>query len=149
MRMKRADWDDVLATNLTGAFLLTQAVMPSMLKARWGRIINVTSVVGEMGQAGQANYAASKAGLIGLTKSLARELASRSVTVNAVAPGYIETAMTAVLNDEQKQAMSAQIPLGRPGTDTDIAHAVAFLASEEAGYITGHTMDVNGGMYMG
>lgn len=149
MRMKRADWDDVLSTNLTGAFLLTQAVMPVMLRARWGRIINITSVVGEMGQAGQANYAASKAGLIGLTKSVARELASRSVTVNAVAPGYIETAMTAVLNDEQKNAMSAHIPLGRPGTDVEIAHAVAFLASNEASYITGHTLDVNGGMYMG
>ena len=149
MRMKRADWDDVLTTNLTGAFLLTQAVMPSLLKTRWGRVINITSVVGEMGQAGQSNYAASKAGLIGLTKSLARELASRSVTVNAVAPGYIETAMTAVLNDEQRNAMSAHIPLGRPGTDVEIAHAVAFLASEEAGYITGHTLDVNGGMHMG
>lgn len=149
MRMKRADWDDVLSTNLTGAFLLTQAAMHGMLRARWGRVINITSIVGEMGQAGQANYAASKAGLIGLTKSLARELASRSVTVNAVAPGYIETAMTAVLTDEQKKAMSAHIPLGRPGTDVEIAHAVAFLASEEAGYITGHTLDVNGGMYMG
>ncbi|HWB33538.1 MAG TPA: beta-ketoacyl-ACP reductase [Acidobacteriaceae bacterium] len=149
MRMKRADWDAVLATNLTGAFLMSQAVMSAMLKARWGRIINITSVVGETGQAGQANYAASKAGLIGLTKSLARELASRGITVNAVAPGYIETAMTAVLNDEQKSAMTSQIPLGRVGTDRDIAAAVAFLASEEAGYITGHTLDVNGGMYMG
>jgi 3-oxoacyl-[acyl-carrier protein] reductase len=149
MRMKRADWDDVLTTNLTGAFLMSQAVMQSMLKARWGRIINITSVVGEAGQAGQANYAASKAGLIGLTKSLARELASRGITVNAVAPGYIETAMTAVLNDEQKAAMTTQIPLARGGTDRDIAAAVGFLASEEAGYITGHTLDVNGGMYMG
>ena len=148
MRMKRADWDDVLSTNLTGAFLLTQALMMQMVKSRWGRIINITSVVGETGQAGQANYAASKAGLIGLTKSLARELASRSITVNAVAPGYIETAMTAVLTDEQKNAMTQHIPLGRVGTDTDIAHAVAFLASEEASYITGHTLDVNGGMYM-
>ena len=149
MRMKRADWDDVLTTNLTGAFLLTQALMMQMVKNRWGRIINITSVVGEAGQAGQANYAASKAGLIGLTKSLARELASRTITVNAVAPGYIETAMTAVLTDDQKQAMTQHIPLGRVGTDMDIAHAVAFLASEEAGYITGHTLDVNGGMYMG
>jgi 3-oxoacyl-[acyl-carrier protein] reductase len=149
LRMKRKDWDDVLATNLTGAFLMTQAVMGSMLKARWGRIINITSVVGETGQAGQANYAASKAGLIGLTKSLARELASRTITVNAVAPGYIETAMTAVLTDEQKKAMTSQIPLARAGTDRDIAAAVAFLASEEASYITGHTLDVNGGMYMG
>lgn len=149
MRMKRADWDDVLTTNLTGAFLMSQAVMSPMLKARWGRIINITSVVGEMGQAGQANYAASKAGLIGLTKSLARELAGRGITVNAVAPGYIETAMTAVLNEEQKAAMTTHIPLGRVGTDRDIAAAVGFLASEEAGYITGHTLDVNGGMYMG
>ena len=149
MRMKRTDWDDVLGTNLTGAFLMTQAVMSSMLKARWGRVVNITSVVGETGQAGQANYAASKAGLISLTKSLARELAGRSITVNAVAPGFIETAMTAVLNEEQKSAMTKQIPLGRTGTDQDIASAVAFLASEEAGYITGHTLDVNGGMYMG
>jgi len=149
MRMKRQDWDDVIGTNLTGAFLMTQAVMSSMLKTRWGRVVNITSVVGETGQAGQANYAASKAGLIGLTKSLARELAARSITVNAVAPGFIETAMTAVLNEEQKSAMTKQIPLGRTGTDRDIAAAVAFLASEEAGYITGHTLDVNGGMYMG
>jgi 3-oxoacyl-[acyl-carrier protein] reductase len=149
LRMKRKDWDDVLMTNLTGAFLLTQALMSSMVKARWGRIINITSVVGETGQAGQANYAASKAGMIGLTKSLARELASRSITVNAVAPGYIETAMTAILTEDQKTAMTQHIPLGRVGSDTDIAHAVAFLASEQASYITGHTLDVNGGMYMG
>jgi 3-oxoacyl-[acyl-carrier protein] reductase len=149
MRMKRADWDDVLTTNLTGAFLLTQALMMQMVKNRWGRIINITSVVGETGQAGQANYAASKAGLIGLTKSLARELASRTITVNAVAPGYIETAMTAILTDDQKNAMTQHIPLGRVGTDMDIANAVAFLASDEASYITGHTLDVNGGMYMG
>jgi 3-oxoacyl-[acyl-carrier protein] reductase len=149
LRMKKKDWDDVLTTNLTGAFLLTQAVMSTMVKNRWGRIINITSVVGETGQAGQANYAASKAGLIGLTKSLARELASRTITVNAIAPGYIETAMTAILTDDQKTAMTQHIPLGRVGTDTDIAHAVAFLASEEASYITGHTLDVNGGMYMG
>ncbi len=149
LRMKAADWHDVLNTNLTGAFLLTQAVLQPMLRARWGRIINITSVVGETGQAGQANYAASKAGMIGLTKSLAREFASRSITVNAVAPGYIETAMTAVLNDEQKNAMLGFVPLGRAGTDTDIAKAVSFLASEDASYITGHTLDVNGGMYMG
>ncbi len=149
MRMKLADWNEVLTTNLTGAFLLTQAVLPAMLRERWGRIVNITSVVGETGQAGQANYAASKAGLIGLTKSLARELASRAITVNAVAPGYIETAMTAVLNDEQKNAMLGVVPLGRPGSDADIAAAVRFLASEEAGYITGHTLDVNGGLYMG
>jgi 3-oxoacyl-[acyl-carrier protein] reductase len=149
LRMKKKDWDDVLTTNLTGAFLMTQACMGSMLKTRWGRVINITSVVGETGQAGQANYAASKAGLIGLTKSLAKELASRTITVNAVAPGFIETAMTAVLTEEQKAAMTTHIPLGRSGTDKDIAAAVAFLASEEAGYITGHTLDVNGGMYMG
>ncbi len=149
LRMKRHDWDDVLNTNLTGAFLLTQACMQSLLKCRWGRVINITSVVGETGQAGQANYAASKAGLIGLTKSLARELASRNITVNAVAPGYIETAMTAVLNDQQRTAMTAHIPLARAGTDADIAGAVAFLASDDAAYITGHTLDVNGGMYMG
>jgi 3-oxoacyl-[acyl-carrier protein] reductase len=149
LRMKRKDWEDVLTTNLTGAFLMTQAVMSQMVKSRWGRIINITSVVGETGQAGQANYAASKAGLIGLTKSLARELASRTITVNAVAPGFIETAMTSVLTDEQKASNALYIPLGRVGTDTEVAHAVAFLASEEAGYITGHTLDVNGGMYMG
>jgi 3-oxoacyl-[acyl-carrier protein] reductase len=149
LRMKRADWDSVLATNLTGAFLMTQAVVGSMLKARWGRIINISSVVGETGQAGQANYAASKAGLIGLTKSLARELASRGITANVVAPGYIQTAMTEVLDEKQRESMLTQIPLGRPGTDQDIANAVRFLASDEAAYITGHVLDVNGGMYMG
>ena len=147
--MKRADWDEVLQTNLTGTFLMTQAVMSSMLKARWGRIINISSVVGETGQAGQANYAASKAGLIGLTKSLARELASRNITANAIAPGYIETAMTAVLDEKQRESMLAHIPLGRAGTDADIANAVRFLASDDAAYITGHVLDVNGGMYMG
>jgi len=149
LRMKLADWDAVLATNLTGAFLLTQAVSTNMLKARWGRIINITSVVGETGQAGQANYAASKAGLIGLTRSLARELASRNITVNAVAPGYISTPMTDVLNDQQRSAMLMQIPLDRAGTPEDIAAAVTFLASDRAGYITGHVLDVNGGMHMG
>jgi 3-oxoacyl-[acyl-carrier protein] reductase len=149
LRMKRADWDDVLGTNLTGTFLMTQAVLSPMLKARWGRIINITSVVGETGQAGQANYAASKAGLIGLTKSLARELASRNITANAIAPGYIETAMTAVLDEKQRETMVSHIPLGRAGTDADIANAVRFLASDDAAYITGHVLDVNGGMYMG
>lgn len=149
LRMKRSDWDDVLATNLTGTFLLTQAVLSPMLKARWGRIVNISSVVGETGQAGQANYAASKAGLIGFTKSLARELASRGITANVVAPGYIETAMTAVLDEKQREAMMTQIPLGRPGSDQDIANAVLFLASEDAAYVTGHVLDVNGGMYMG
>ncbi len=149
MRMKRVDWDDVLNTNLTGAFLLTQALLPAMLKNRWGRILNITSVVGRTGQAGQVNYASSKAGLIGFTRSLAREVASRGVTVNAVAPGYIETPMTAVLDDKQREAMMATIPLGRPGTAEDIAQSVAFLASDAAAYITGHVLDVNGGMFMG
>ena len=149
LRMKLADWNAVLQTNLTGAFLLTQAASSSMLKARWGRIINISSVVGETGQAGQANYAASKAGLIGLTMSLARELASRNITVNAVAPGYISTPMTDVLNDQQRSAMLTQIPLDRAGTPEDVAGAVVFLASEQASYITGHVLDVNGGMHMG
>ena len=149
LRMKRKDWDDVLSTNLTGSFLMAQAVMSGMLKTRWGRIINISSVVGETGQAGQVNYAASKAGLIGLTKALARELASRTITVNAVAPGFVETAMTGILTDDQRAAMMSIIPLQRAGTEQDIAAAVAFLASEDAAYITGHTLDVNGGMYMG
>jgi 3-oxoacyl-[acyl-carrier protein] reductase len=149
MMMKRADWDDVLGTNLTGAFLLTQALLRPMLKNRWGRIINISSVVGRTGQAGQVNYAASKAGLIGLTRSIAREVASRGITANAVAPGYIETPMTAVLDEKLRAAMMTQIPLGRPGTAADIAQAVAFLASDAAAYITGHVLDVNGGMFMG
>ena len=148
LRMKRADWDAVMTTNLTGAFLLTQALLNSMLRARWGRIINVSSVVGRTGQAGQANYSASKAGLIGFTRSMAREVASRSVTVNAVAPGYIETAMTSVLEDKQREALLSHIPLGRPGSEEEVAHAVAFLASPQAGYITGHVLDVNGGLFM-
>ena len=149
MAMKRPDWDDVLATNLTGAFLLTQALLRPMLKNRWGRIVYISSVVGRTGQAGQVNYAASKAGLIGLTRSLAREVASRGITVNAVAPGYIETPMTAVLDEKQRTAMMAAIPLGRPGTDAEIAQSVRFLASDAAAYITGHVLDVNGGMFMG
>ena len=149
LRMKSSDWTDVLQTNLTGTFLLTQALLQPMMKGRWGRVINIASVVGQTGQAGQANYAASKAGMIGMTKSLAREFSSRGITVNAIAPGYIETAMTAVLTDEQKSAMLGVVPLGRAGTDRDIAKAVLFLASDDAGYITGHTLDVNGGLYMG
>ena len=149
MRMKRADWDAVLQTNLTSAYLCIQQVISSMLKQRWGRIINVTSVFGQMGQAGQANYAASKAGLIGLTMAIAREVSSRNITCNAVAPGFIETPMTNVLSDEFKQNAVKQIPLGRVGTTDDIAGAVAFLASDDASYITGHVLSVNGGMLMG
>ncbi len=149
MRMKRADWDAVLSTNLTSAYLCIQQVIPSMLKQRWGRIINITSVFGQMGQAGQANYAASKAGLIGLTMAIAREVASRNITSNAIAPGFIETSMTAALSEEFKQNAVKQIPLGRVGTPDDVANAVSFLASEEASYITGHVLNVNGGMLMG
>ena len=149
LRMKAVDFDDVLRANLTGAFLLTQALLQPMMKARWGRVVNITSVVGETGAAGQANYAASKAGMIGLTKSLAREFASRGITVNAIAPGFIETAMTDGLTLEQKTGILGQIPLARYGSVADIAAAALFLASESAGYITGHTLDVNGGMYMG
>jgi 3-oxoacyl-[acyl-carrier protein] reductase len=149
LRMKRADWDAVLQTNLTSAYLCIQQVIGSMLKQRWGRIINITSVFGQMGQAGQANYAASKAGLIGLTMAIAREVGSRSITCNAVAPGFIETAMTAVLSDEFKQTAVKQIPLGRVGSAEDVAAAVAFLASEDASYVTGHVLNVNGGMLMG
>jgi len=149
MRMKRADWDDVLATNLTAPFLLTQAAIGSMLKQRWGRIINITSIFGQIGQAGQANYSSSKAGLIGLTMSVAREVASRNITVNAVAPGFIATAMTEVLPAELKENLLRNIPLGRAGSEMDVAQAVKFLASEEAGYITGHVLNVNGGILMG
>ena len=149
MRMKRADWDAVLNTNLTSAYLCTQQVIGPMLKQRWGRIVNVTSIFGQMGQAGQANYASSKAGLIGLTMAVARELASRNITCNAVAPGFIDTAMTSGLADDLKQNAVKLIPLGRVGTPQDVAHAVAFLASEESSYITGHVLNVNGGMLMG
>jgi 3-oxoacyl-[acyl-carrier protein] reductase len=149
MRMKRADWDAVLNTNLTSAYLCTQQAIGSMLKQRWGRIINITSVFGQMGQAGQANYASSKAGLIGLTMAVAREVGSRNITCNAVAPGFIETAMTAALPDELKQNALKMIPLGRVGTTEEVANCVAFLASEEAAYITGHVLNVNGGLLMG
>lgn len=149
MRMKRADWDSVIQTNLSGAFFTTQAVISSMLKQRWGRIVNITSVFGQTGQIGQANYSASKAGLIGFTMAMAREVASRSITVNAVAPGYIETAMTEGLSADLKAKVNEMIPLGRAGTDMEVANAVRFLASEEAGYITGHVLKVNGGMLMG
>jgi 3-oxoacyl-[acyl-carrier protein] reductase len=149
MRMKRADWDAVLNTNLTSAYLCIQQVIGSMLKQRWGRIINITSVFGQMGQAGQANYAASKAGLIGLTMAIAREVGSRNITCNAVAPGFIETAMTSGFSDDFKQNALKAIPLGRVGTPEDVANAVAFLASEDASYVTGHVLSVNGGMLMG
>jgi 3-oxoacyl-[acyl-carrier protein] reductase len=149
MRMKRADWDSVLNTNLTSAYLCIQQVIGSMLKQRWGRIINITSVFGQMGQAGQANYASSKAGLIGLTMAIAREVGSRNITCNAVAPGFIETAMTSGFSEDFKQNAIKMIPLGRVGSPEDVASSVAFLASEEASYITGHVLNVNGGMLMG
>jgi 3-oxoacyl-[acyl-carrier protein] reductase len=148
LRMKKDAWDEVLAANLTGAFLAVQQVLHGMLKERWGRIVNISSVVGEAGNPGQANYVASKAGLIGLTKSLAQELGSRNITVNAVAPGFIESDMTASLSQELKDSMLSRIPLKRFGQPDDVAAAVRFLASEEAGYITGHVLRVNGGMYM-
>lgn len=148
MRMKPADWDLVLKINLTGAFLCAQAVLPNMMKNRWGRIINIASVVGQAGSAGQVNYAASKAGLIGVTKTLAQEMASRNITVNAVAPGYIDTDMTKVLPEDVRTKILASVPLGRMGKPEDIAAAVKFLASEDAGYITGQVLAVNGGMYM-
>jgi 3-oxoacyl-[acyl-carrier protein] reductase len=148
LRMKKDDWDAVIATNLTGAFLTIQQVLHGMMKERWGRIINISSVVAEAGNAGQSNYVASKAGLIGLTKSLAQEMASRNITINAIAPGFIETDMTAVLSEDLKSKMLAQIPLRRLGRPEDVAAAVRFLASEDASYITGHVLDVNGGMYM-
>ena len=148
LRMKPDDWDTVLRTNLTGSFLCIQQVLQGMMRERWGRIINISSVVAECGNAGQANYVASKAGLIGLTKSLAQEMASRNVTVNAVAPGFIDTDMTAGLPSELKDNLLGRIPLKRLGRPEDVAAAVRFLASDEASYITGHVLDVNGGMYM-
>jgi 3-oxoacyl-[acyl-carrier protein] reductase len=148
LRMKKDAWDEVLAANLTGAFLAIQQVLHGMLKERWGRIVNISSVVGEAGNPGQANYVASKAGLIGLTKSLAQELGSRNITVNAIAPGFIESDMTASLSQELKDSMLSRIPLKRFGQPDDVAAAVRFLASEDAGYITGHVLRVNGGMYM-
>jgi 3-oxoacyl-[acyl-carrier protein] reductase len=148
MRMKREDWDAVLATNLTATFVLAQAAMRPMLKQRGGRIIAVSSVVGQMGNAGQTNYAASKAGLVGFVKALAREVASRSITVNAIAPGMIETDMTRAVTEKSQVDWAAQIPLGRLGSVDEVAAAVCFLASDEAAYITGHVLAVNGGMYM-
>ncbi len=148
LRMKRADWDAVIQTNLTGTFLCIQQVLQGMMRERWGRIINISSVVAQSGNAGQANYVASKSGVIGLTKSLAQEMASRNITINAVAPGFVETDMTAVLGAALKGAMLARIPLRRFGSAADIAGAVKFLASEDAAYITGAVIDVNGGLYM-
>ncbi len=148
LRMKNADWDAVLDTNLKGAFLCTRAVAKVMSKQRSGRIINISSVVGEMGNAGQVNYCASKAGLLGLTKSVARELARRNVTVNAITPGFIMTEMTEDMTEKAQEAMTVQIPLGRPGSAEDVANAVIFLASEQSAYITGQVLGVNGGMYM-
>jgi 3-oxoacyl-[acyl-carrier protein] reductase len=149
MRMKPEDWELVLKTNLDGAFYTIRAVLPSMVRQRYGRIINVTSVVAETGNPGQANYVASKAGLVGLTKAVAAEVASRNITVNAVAPGFIQTAMTERLSDDLKAKITGIIPMGRMGTDREVAQGVRFLASEEAGYITGHVLDINGGMFMG
>jgi 3-oxoacyl-[acyl-carrier protein] reductase len=148
LRMKREDWDQVIATNLTGTYLCTQAVLKPMLKQRGGRIVNVTSVVGLTGNAGQANYAASKAGIIGFTKAVAREVASRSITVNAVAPGFIDTDMTAAMTDKARESLTSSIPLGRVGRADDIASAVAFLVSDAAAYITGQVLGVDGGFHM-
>jgi 3-oxoacyl-[acyl-carrier protein] reductase len=148
LRMKDDDWDAVLDTNLKAVFRLSRAVMRPMMKARWGRIINITSVVGASGNPGQANYAAAKAGVVGMTKSLAGELGSRNITVNCVAPGFIDTDMTRALSDEQRKALLEHIPLGRLGTPQDVAAAVGYLASPAGGYVTGAVLHVNGGMYM-
>ncbi|HKV63932.1 MAG TPA: 3-oxoacyl-[acyl-carrier-protein] reductase [Candidatus Acidoferrum sp.] len=148
LRMKQEDWDAVIRTNLTGAHVCIQQAMHTMMRARTGRIINISSVVAQTGNAGQANYVAAKAGLIGLTKAIAMEIASRNITVNAVAPGFIKTPMTDVLPDKVKEELNTRIPLGRMGTARDVAAAIVFLASDEAGYITGHVLDVNGGMYL-
>ncbi|MGB2665760.1 MAG: 3-oxoacyl-[acyl-carrier-protein] reductase [Candidatus Acidiferrum sp.] len=148
LRMKQDDWDAVIRTNLTGAHFCTQQALATMMRARAGRIINIASVVAQMGNAGQANYVAAKAGLIGLTKAIAMEIASRNVTVNAVAPGFIETPMTDVLPEKVKEELKTRIPLGRMGTGRDVAAAIVFLASDEASYITGHVLDVNGGLYL-
>ena len=148
MRMKQEDWEAVLRTNLTGAHLCIQQALPTMMKARAGRIINISSVVAQSGNAGQANYVAAKAGIIGLTKAIAIEIASRNITVNAVAPGFIETPMTGVLPDRVKEELKARIPLGRMGAARDVAAAIVFLASDEAAYITGHVLNVNGGMHL-
>ncbi len=148
LRMKQDDWEAVLRTNLTGAHLCIQQALATMMRARSGRIINIASVVAQMGNAGQANYVAAKGGLIGLTKAIAIEISSRNITVNAVAPGFIETPMSDVLGDKVKEELKARIPLGRMGSARDVAAAIVFLASDEAGYITGHVLDVNGGMYL-
>jgi 3-oxoacyl-[acyl-carrier protein] reductase len=148
LRMKNAEWDEVMETNLRAVWLLSRAVMRGMIKARWGRIINITSVVGAAGNAGQANYAAAKAGVVGMTKSLARELGSRNITVNCVAPGFIDTDMTRALSEDSRKALLGQIPLGRLGAPQEVAAAVAYLASPGGGYVTGAVLHVNGGMYM-
>jgi 3-oxoacyl-[acyl-carrier protein] reductase len=148
VRMKEEDWRKVLATNLDGVYFTTREVIPRMMRQRYGRVVNIASVVGLMGNPGQANYAASKAGVVGFTKAVAREVASRNITVNAVAPGYIDTAMTEALPEKARQDLLGIVPLGRIGTVDDVAHGVLFLASREAGYITGHVLNVNGGMYM-
>jgi len=148
LRMKTADWQEVLAINLTGAHLCIQAVLAGMVRLRYGRIINITSVVGQSGSPGQANYVSSKAGLIGLTKGVATEVATRNITVNAIAPGFIDTAMTKKIPEEARDKILARIPVGRMGSDVEVAHAVRFLASDDAAYITGHVLNVNGGLYM-